>query len=76
MSAYRTNTINKIINLLQTDEPHRQTLKISEVTGDKYNNPGNLEEIPWVPDETLSNGTKLYMATADERIWLLHILRG
>ena len=76
MESYKTDSVTRVQLILQTEDPNNQILKISDVTGDKYSCPENFFDLPYLPDEPVSNGTRVYLRWPNGRIWEICVLRG
>lgn len=76
VDQYRTDSVLRVQRILETDGPNSQTIKIREVTHDKYGCPEDFFNLPKLPNQSVSNGTRIYERWIGGRIWEICVLRG
>jgi hypothetical protein len=74
VAVYKTHCVERVLTFLLTKDPHRQILKIRDVTG-KPDCPERVERLEEFPDIPVPSGTRVYQDFDDGRIFEICIVR-
>lgn len=74
---YKVDTVSRVQAVLKPEKPLRQTISIRELTH-REDCPSfkEIEALKEFPDETVSNGTRMYQIFQGIRVFEICVLRG